>query len=224
MWSAEEFRRLACAFDTETHKIQPGLLVPPLVCASWSWWDPAAGQIEAALLAGRARYSELGRNTPDALDVFRQLLADRIIVGAHIAFDMAVMARFAAERGHDLLPEIYRAYSDWRVFDIQIAEMEHAIGHGCLGLDPESRNKLRDPVTRKLSRYSLSVVTHLVLDRVDAKDNAEYRMRYASLEAVPIEEWPEEARVYPVDDVCNPLEVAHAQYGLIPRKLYPEFA
>ncbi len=220
MWSATEFLARACGFDTETHKIQPGLLVPPLVCASWSWWNPVTNKVEGALLSARARYADETKNNPDALAVFRQLLADRIIVGANIAYDMAVLARYSAERGYDLLPEIYRAYSESRVFDVQIAEMEHAIGHGCLGLDPWTGKKLRDPVTRKLSRYSLSVTMHLVLNRVDAKQNDTFRSRYATLESEPIEDWPLEARLYPVDDAINPLEAAHGQYGLRPRRVY----
>lgn len=220
LWSPEEFRVRAAAFDTETHKLQLGLLVPPLVCASYAWWNFETQRMEGRLLAGRARFADPERNRPDALEVFRSLLADRIVVGANIAYDMAVMIRFAAENGHDLLPEVYQAYSDGRVFDVQIAEMEHAIGHGCLGMDPRTGAALRDPVTKKLSRYSLSVVTSLVLGRVDAKENDLYRFRYASLESTPIEDWPVEARTYPVDDVINPLEVAFAQYGLIPRVLY----
>lgn len=222
MWSASEFRKRAVAFDTETHKIQPGLLIPPLVCASYAWWDFDKQTFVGKLLAGRARYRDPALNNPDALEVFRSLLVDRILVGLNLAFDMAVMARYAAECGIDIIPTIYRAYEENRVFDLGIAEAEHAIAHGYLGLDPRTTGRLRDPVTRKLSRYSLSVTMDLTLGHTDAKDNDGFRMRYAALEGVPIEDWEREAQVYPVDDVINPLKAAFSQFGLIPRRNYDD--
>jgi DNA polymerase-1 len=148
--------------------------------------------------------------------VFERLLDDDsiIIVGANIAYDMAVMAVDAlVHRGVDLMPKIFRAYALGRVFDIQHAEALHAVGIGMLGKDPRNGLPLKDPITGKPGRYSLAVCTDLILGRVDAKKNDEYRDKYALLEHVPLAEWPEPARQYPVDDAVNTLEDALAQAG-----------
>lgn len=216
-----KFLENATAFDCETHRIQPGLLVPPLVCASVAWWDAEQGKVVGRLLAGRARYADPARDASpdwDALEVFVQLLeSDRTIVGANIAYDMAVMAHHAATRGRDIMPLILRAYEDGRVFDVQIAEALHAVAMGMLGLDPRTGKPLQDPITKKRGRYSLAIVLYLVLGRADAKANDRFRESYALLEDTPIEEWAPDARVYPVDDACNTLEIALAQAGLTAR-------
>ena len=203
----------AVAFDTETHMIQPGLLAPPLVCASLAEYKPDAGRVVGALLdKDRARRS------------FEALLAGPYtIVGANIAYDMLVMAYDAARRGIDLMPGIFAAYEAARVFDLQIAEALHHVAIGYLGKDPRTSatpseaSPLKDPETGKQGRYSLNIVADLVLGRRDAKANDRFRSSYALLEDTPIEQWPPEARIYPVDDACNTLEIALAQAGLLAR-------
>lgn len=204
----------AIGFDTETHMIQPGLLAPPLVCASIAEWDPRVSRPVGALL-----------DKQRAREAFENLLAapEYTIVGANIAYDMLVMAYDAAHRGVDLMPGIFAAYEAARVFDLQIAEALHAVATGFLNKDPRTSGNptdaspLKDPITGKQGRYSLAIVTDLVLGRRDAKANDRFRQSYALLEDTPIAEWPPEARIYPVDDACNTLEVALAQVGLIPR-------
>lgn len=208
----------AVAFDTETHKIQPGLLVPPLVVASAAWWDEREQRVVGQLLAGRARFADPNRNVVDALAFFVELLeSDKVIVGANIAYDMAVMAQHAAIHGRDIMPLIIRAYEEGRVYDVQIAEALHAVAIGMLGKDPRTGLPLQDPITKKRGRYSLAIVLWLVLGRMDAKANDRFRESYALLEDTPIEEWDPDARVYPVDDACNTLDIALAQVGLIMR-------
>ncbi len=203
----------AVAFDTETHMIQPGLLAPPLVCASLAEWVPDKGRVVGALL-----------DKPRARQAFESLLAGPYtIVGANIAYDMLVMAYDAARRGIDLMPGIFAAYEAARVYDLQIAEALHHVAIGYLNkdprtsADPSTASPLKDPETGKPGRYSLNIVTDLVLGRRDAKANDRFRSSYALLEDTPIEQWPPEARVYPVDDACNTLEVALAQTGHIAR-------
>lgn len=188
------------SFDTETHLIQPGILAPPLVCASY-----------ALIVEGKIHGALLDRN--DARVLFERLLRDEsyTIVGQNIAYDFLVMAVDAAKRGIDLMPLIFAAYRAGRVYDIGIAETLHAIAEGTLGKDPRTGGPLKDPITGKPSRYSLSTVTYLVLGRTDAKENDEWRLRYAELEDVPISEWPYSARQYPVDDSVNTLEDAIGQ-------------
>lgn len=198
----DEFVRLAVAFDTETHLIQPGLLAPPLVCGSIA--SAASGSVFATIL-----------DKGDTLEAFTEILHDRIIVGANIAYDMLVMAQYAARQGQDILPLIFRAYDEGRVYDVQIAEALHALARGHLGKDPRTGGELRSPSTGRPAHYSLEVCTDLVLGETEAKANDEWRLRYAELDGKPIAEWPEVARVYPVDDARNTLRVALAQFGCI---------
>jgi hypothetical protein len=191
--------RTFVALDCETHLIQPGLLAPPLVCVS-------------VASAHGSRLDAPGLNL--ALSVIRE--PSTTIVGAHIAYDFLVLAVAAARRGEDIMPEIFGLYESSRVYDIQIAEQLHAIGTGALGSDPRTGAPLRSPSTGKPAGYSLEVCTDLVLGRVDAKANDEWRLRYAELDGVPVEAWPDVALQYPIDDVKNTLEVALAQVGAKP--------
>lgn len=181
------------AFDTETHLIEPGILAPKLVCGSFA----------------SANGGELVFPRAPVLQRVRELLeSDRIIVGANIAFDWGVLV--AADP--DFLPLVFKAYGEGRVYDVQIAQSLHAIAEGNLGQDPRTGGPTCDPMSGKQSgRYSLAICADLVLGRVDAKANDEWRLRYAELEDVPLERWPETARKYPVDDAVNTLEVAVAQ-------------
>ena len=183
------------AYDTETELIQPGLIAPPLVCASWAM-DQNGALLDAA----------------SALPNFIRLLeSDRILAGANIAFDMLVMACHAATLGQDILPLIFAKYERQEVFDVLIAEQLHALAEGCLGKDPKTFSPLRSPSTGKPAGYSLEVVTYIVCHRTDAKANDRWRLNYAELKNIPISEWPEDARTYPVDDAINTLEVAVLQ-------------
>lgn len=195
------------AFDVETWRIQPGLIAPPLVCASAGWWDGA--QVNGQLL-------DKGK----ALELFAALLDDpaRMVAGANIAYDLLVMAVSLARHGFDCMPEIWRALADdGRIFDVQIAEGLDAVAEGCLGKDPRTGDPLVNPETGRRGRYSLAICTDLVLGRTDAKANDAWRERYGELDSIPIELWPEDARTYPVDDARNTAEVALAQTGHVPR-------
>lgn len=183
--------RTFVAFDVETHLIQDGLLAPPLVCGSVSSAIYPRGRIGCA---------------SEARTWFWQILNEepgQTIVGANIAYDMLVMAQDFAKRGIDILPDIFRAYDEGRVFDVQIAEALHAVAEGTLGVDPNTGKPVK--------RYSLDACVNIVLGRDNAKENDFWRLRYALLEDKPIDDWPEEARQYPLDDAVNTLEVALAQ-------------
>lgn len=189
----EYFSRLV-SFDTETHLFQDGLMAPPLVCGSSCTIEPGSERI---------------MSKRPTLDFVRSLLeGDQVIVGANLAFDMAVLGAECPE----LIPSIFDKYDRDEVYDILIAEALHAIAEGHLGGDPRTGGPLRDPVTNQVTkRYSLANVCDLVLGRVDAKKHDFWRRRYAILERIPMPEWPADALQYPKDDVRNTLDVAVAQ-------------
>lgn len=210
----------AVSFDVETYLIRPGLLAPPLVCGSVATIDESiagAGFLASAPLVGSFIAGEL-LDKPAARSVFESLLDPGLVIaGANIAYDLGVMAVDAARRGRDLMSAIFAAIEQGRVFDLQIAEALDAVAEGCLGRDPRTGGPLVNPETGRRGRYALATVVDLVLGRTDAKANDEWRMRYAELDNVPLDQWPESARVYPVDDARNTLEVSLAQAGHLPR-------
>jgi len=201
-WS--DLAERAVSLDSETHRIQPGLLAPPVVCGSLAL--PGAGE---QLLNGRAFLRALRGRCADG---------QSIIVGANLAFDFGVLATHDPEA----LGDIFQCLAEGRVYDVLIAQALDAIANGYMRdgelIDPRTGARLQHPDSGKqVFRYSLAVVTDLVLARKDAKENDFWRQRYALLESIPHEQWPEEARVYPLDDVRNALQVALAQAGHRPR-------
>lgn len=186
----------AVAFDLETHLIQPGLLAPPPVCGSLAYAEPGSEQIIAR--ADLYHIAELVRRS-------------ELLIGANIAFDFGVCAAY----GLVPLEDIFRAHDEGRVFDIQIGQALGAIAEGVL---------FRDPVTggplyvngKKSNRYSLEACVKLCLGREDAKENDHWRLRYAELEDVPVDDWPHEAKQYPLDDARNTMDCALVQLGQMP--------
>lgn len=198
----------ACvAFDTETHRIQPGLTAPPLVLASAGWLED--GKIRGQLL-----------DKKQAAELFAMLLDDpqRVIAGANISFDLLVMALYLARLGVDAMPQIFAALmDDQRVFDILIAEQLDAVAEGCLGKDPRTNGPIINPETGKQAGYSLAVVTDLVLGRTNAKALGHVAKHYAPYDGVPLDQLPQEMQLYPVDDARNTAENGLAQAGHLPR-------
>lgn len=70
---------------------------------------------------------------------------------------------------------------------------------------------LKTSAGKVTNRYSLDVVVKLNLGRTDAKAHDDWRLSYALLDGIPSHRWPETARVYPVDDAINTLQVAYRQ-------------
>lgn len=182
------------SFDFETHKVQPGLLTPPVVCVSAAWRS-ASGAVESTL---HERSSGLGV-------VWGELDDDStVFVGANIAYDFGCYLAVYPEE----LPKVWKAYKEGRVFDVLIAGTLDAIAAGRLhdkGLFARNGSVIQK------GRYSLDSVTSDYLGRSDAKKNDKWRTSYALLDGTPIEEWPEGARQYPIDDAVNALLVAERQ-------------
>ena len=189
------------AIDLETDLIAPGVLAPAPVCGS-----------EASRAGGRLVTLERIRETWPAI-----VRTSEMLLGANIAFDFGVLV------AHGLVPieDVFRAYDEARVWDVQIAQALDAIAGGCLYRDPLSGRPLTGPGGKGRGRYSLDTCVRLTLGREDAKENDYYRMRYGILREVPVEHWPAEARQYPVDDAVNTRDVAFAQSGLVPRLVGP---
>ena len=187
-------RRLV-AYDLETHLIQPGLLAPPIVCGS------------VCELGQRGRL--LTRQ--QALETLWNLLHDEgvLIVGANNPFDFGC----ACAADPRFLKPVFKAYRDGRVFDILVAQQLNDIAEGLL-LKERNGTPLLTARGTQTDRYSLDIVMRLALGRTDAKINDFWRLRYAILEPLPHELWPEDAAQYPVDDAENEVAVAARMLGI----------
>lgn len=195
------------SFDTECHVIQPGLVVPPLVCGV-ACEAPTSSPPEnhAGVAALPVEYF-----TADECAAYleRVLEGPDLITGGNLPFDFAVVHQHALARGRDLMPLIWSKYERGEVHDIQISETLHAIGAGHLLLDGVTFKKLP-------AHYSVDECVRQRLGRRDAKDRDVWQLRFHELERLPLRLYPAEARKYMADDARNPMEVALAQLGCVP--------
>lgn len=216
LWDVRAF----CAWDSETHLITPTVQAPPMVCASVAVLRPLTPGADPPVPTG---YRAVGRlllrdGAPheggSALDLFERLVDDDsvVLVGANLAFDLVVAAR---HRPH-LLRRIRRKLDLDLCYDVLIGQAEDAIAGGYLTKDPDGSDMPQEPGKPRdkggaPKRYSLWQAVRIALGRYDAKANDEWKLRYVELDGVPLEQWPETARQYPVDDAVNTLLVAVAQ-------------
>lgn len=176
------------AFDFETYLIK-GNQIPRAVCGAYCNGD------ETVLL-----------NRTDALAKFAELiLSNKILVGANIAFDLMV----GIANGAVSIRQVFDKLDRSEIIDIQLIHKMDLIGFGMLGKDLNTG--------APSEKYSLAEVTRQTLGRDDAKQNDFWRLRYALLEQVPIADWPEKAKQYPLDDAVNTYQCAMAQFGLLDR-------
>lgn len=187
------------AWDTETFRIEPGVAAPRIVIGSTcdSSRKPELhkyqdGFITNVAIGGRCTHT---------------------IAGANIAYDFCCLLGEHPE----LLPEVWSLYEQGRVFDVLIAATLNAIGEGRIHEGEDGKNHLFyrngaqafDPASRSArDRYSLSMCVYECFGRLDAKENDTWKLRYGELADVPLQDWPEEARQYPLDDALNTYDVA----------------
>jgi len=173
------------SFDVETAAMDP-IVAPPLVCGAFS---------DGRLL-----------DRKDTIEAFREHLRADTLTNTYIVFDLAVMA-VAEPR---LLPEIFRALGEDRVFSVDINETLHDIGRERRWRDKKGQEQIdcclyADPVTGEpFHRYSQVLLEqrYLGIDRSAEKQNG-WRFRYGELVGVPIADYPTEAAEYPKRDALN---------------------
>jgi len=170
--------------DTETGKILPGLLTPPLACLTWTERNGA----------------ELPRNIldpADGVEFFFQMLRtlDVCQCGSNLIYDLAVLVEAAPERHRaELLSLIFRALRDGRVSQTDTRESLLLLADGLLSWHPRENRKpgvgMGDVAKRRLG-----------LDMTADKKNPDaWRLRYGELLGVPVAMWPDEPVRYAVDD------------------------
>lgn len=168
-------------FDCESYPIRPGLLTPKLVCAQFAYCETPP----KIVLAG-----DLG-------DTFHCALADPgvLLEGHNSCFDQAVLSVAFP----DLLPWWFRALGAGRGRDTLLREQLSELARGTF------------QGHKQKGHYSLAGVAKRRLNVEMDKGEETWRLRYALLDGVPVEEWPEPARRYALDDVTYLRAVSKAQ-------------
>ncbi len=197
--------------DTETELTRPGLLAPPIVCLSWhvggasrvAHWTEAEAVAEELLLS--SAYFDGG-----------------VIVGCHIAFDMAVLL----ENFPSLAPAIFSAYDADRITDIQCREKLLDIARGSLGWtwdagDEDWGDDDEVSAAPEHENYSLASLVKRHFHEHVEKENT-WRLRYGELRPLPLTQWPSDAILYPQEDARLPVRV-HEKQGACAEYLLDEF-
>lgn len=158
--------RSPLAFDFETKLIDRANNAPAPACLTWQ----RPGSNAQICVAADARIH------------FREWLGSQaIFVGANTAFDMGV----AAEAYPELRPEIFGAYDEDRVTDVQIRQRLLDIAGGVyLGRFAKGGIYIKHT-------YDLEALAKRVAGMVLEKD--EWRLSYGEFIGVPLEQWPSRA-------------------------------
>lgn len=175
------------SWDTETHLIKPGLTAPRMVCLTW-----AEGPHSGICLRDQ------GLRLMDAW-----LNDDTVTVYGHnVWFDLGVVA----VADPSLVRAIFWKLRKGLVQDTQLRQQLIDVAEGQLKFhfDEETGDVVR-------SSYHLADLSYRLNKRWVNKGADTWRLRYALLDGLPVEQWPEEAKKYAVDDAVITQEVREAQ-------------
>lgn len=193
------------AFDLETWLMGEGCKAPPAVVGSFAtekgaWMVRPLGSPDPGPSAGLW------------LVLQSWLRPGVTISGLNVAFDFAV----ACADEPELIPYVFDHYQrsgrpeDGGVFDVAIALTLDGIARGRLLEDSNGAplRSIRSDGTEggRAKNYSLALASRLLLNREGVKSNDTYKLRYGELSKLPTDEWPAEARQYPLDDAINTLD------------------
>jgi DNA polymerase I len=189
------------AYDTETVTFSPGRMAPPLVCVSYQSPGEEPGLVHV--------------KDPRCLRLLEEWLESDTIVGHHVPYDFGVVCA----QWPYLIPKVFKAYDEDRIEDTKIRQQLLDIAGGCFRgkLHKFSREVTKEDGTVEVVtgavwqqyNYDLDAVCYRATGRRLEKD--EWRLRYGEFIDVPIEQWPEGARVYPKEDARATLDVRMQQ-------------
>lgn len=185
------------AFDTETFLIRPAQLAPRLVCLTAT--IPCTGTRlwhakHDGVIWEDGRYEQEG----SARDAFAWLITLDPIYGANVAFDMCV----CLAEWPDLFAQVFKAYDESRVIDIQLSQR----------LIDNARGRMK--IIENTQGYSLASLAkrHLKKDRSAEKEDPDaWRLRYSELYDYPLAYWPEAAVKYALEDSSDTFAIGTKQ-------------
>lgn len=190
------------AFDTETHLIAEGRLAPPIVCVTQTvGGDPPT-------ISDRA----------EGLDGIETALickgAFRTIVGHNVAYDLGCVV----EARPDLTRPVFDGYEADRITDTMLRQELIDIAVGCHRGWTHGADGKAARVT-----YSLAALSERLLGVTLEKSADTWRLRYSELDGVPLDEWPDAAKTYALDDAATTRAVYLAQEAAIGTEVEPEW-
>lgn len=165
----------SCALDLETYLITPQDQAPKIVC-------------------GQVGTSEDGRRRVYLREDLRPVL-DKILDGSwevwghNVSFDLACIIK----TWPDLTERIWKLLLDGKIYDTMIAAKLRANEDGQL-------QRLDKPGVRAFSMMGCAE-REFGADLSADKSEDSWRLRYSELDGVPVDQWPEEALRYALDDV-----------------------
>lgn len=168
-------------FDLETHLIQPGQIVPKPVAGAVMIFD--GKEVKGPVLAS------VEDITTEVLAAIRN---GWLIVGHNVVYDLACLWRANPMIGS----AIWDALENGQVSDTLVREKLIKCAEGRLDFDWKWN---KQPPKFLLSSL---VLEYLGVDISESKENPNaWRLRYSELDGVPLDQWPEEAVQYVIDDV-----------------------
>ncbi len=183
--------------DTETFLFGPGNMAPRVVCLSWAFNDRCG-------LMHRDDVENWLRGTLN-----EAISGNALIVGHNICYDMAcVLATFPELGGH-----IWAAYDAGAILCTKIREKLLDIAEGNHGGEIDHKGK------RINKKYGLADIVKRYFDK--DRDKETWRLRYGELDSIPIEEWPEGAKDYPIEDSTDVLAIYDQQESRSQALRYP---
>jgi DNA polymerase-1 len=184
-------------FDTETYLISPGNPAPKMVCATFANRMPATGIVLEEIFL---REEGLRRVREHLLD------PKAVLVGANIYYDLGVICA----EDPTLVPFVFQAFEEGRIRDVQVRQKLRDIRDGCMKwtLDADG-----EPTGQRYSLADLEYRYQLADRRTTKKDVNAWRLKYGTLDGVPLDEWPEDAKAYAIEDATGALKVWEKQYG-----------
>jgi len=200
--------RIVVGWDTETHRISPGNVHPPVVCLQTCIEQEQAEVVSVC--------ESSFRPTADALF---NLEDDCTRVAHSLSFDVGVMARYDDE----YLPAIFQMLEDGRLTCTKIREkLLNLTSHGNLEYYTVggTTTKIKYGLSDLVMQYFGVDITE---DKSSLKRNAKtgemevqgvedsWRLNYSVLEDTPVSEWPQEAVDYAASDAVWARAVYYAQ-------------
>ena len=197
------------AIDCETTLLAPGSIAPKLICLSAATFDPDAGEI-CAILYGNAQLDEIEEFLDDVLGD-----PDVLLVFHNAGFDLTVIANAFPQ----LIPAIFAKLEAGGATDTGVREkLLNLSTHGKL-----EHLKAPDGSTLKLQYRLMDLVLNYTgVDRTDAKQGDDiWRLNYEALDGYHVDDYPQEARKYAMQDAIDTLEAHDLQAERVRNEIGP---
>lgn len=163
-------------FDLETHLFKPGSMAPKPVIAAF--------KIDGG---------EAFLTYPSEIKAWLERALDNkaLVIGQNVSYDMAVTMNFDPSTTET----IWELYRNGLVRDTMIREKLLKLATGRMSYDY---------ILKRVPKFHLAdlAMERLGIDMTEEKNNEfAWRYRYSELDGIPLEQWPEAARLYAMGDV-----------------------